>query len=490
MDNRNMLFGIIGLLVLVVIGLGVDRSNQFATLTGQIEVAETAVADAQAENETLTTDLEAQADVVTQSEEAIAALSTQVAVSATEFESQISELSDASSVLAENNEGFATEVADLSSQIEELSGQRDGLQTDLDAAAADAETLQDNYATAVAQAALLQTDSEDMANAIATLEAEKVALEAQVEALMPTETPEPEPTVAVDTSAPDSSDLEFVFQTDIDNRGVVQISPDNTSIAVLQSDNTIEIISASDGTHQLTIDGFDGDLSDFIYAENGRSMAAISDNSTIIVFAATTGATSFEQDFDNPIKGYDLSPDSEAIAVGTANRLEIKVFDSIEQSRPDGVTSLDWSDDGSQIVISNGRSVSILAIEDNSIASTTDLDDGGAQVINASFSPDGSHVIGVTVNTELILWSVESGEIVWQTSVDASAINDIAWSSDSAYVAVVAEADISIYGMDGAWVAQATIDGVTAVDWSSDGAFLVFANAEQVSVVDAATLLD
>ena len=33
MENRNMLFGIIGLLVLMVIGLGIDRSNQFATLT-------------------------------------------------------------------------------------------------------------------------------------------------------------------------------------------------------------------------------------------------------------------------------------------------------------------------------------------------------------------------------------------------------------------------------------------------------------------------
>jgi len=483
MDNRNMLFGIIGLLVLVVIGLGIDRSNQFATLTGQIEVAETAVADAQAENETLSADLEAQAEVVTQGEETISALSTQIAVSSTEFESQISELSDASSVLETNNEGFATEVADLSAQVDEL-------QADLDAAVADADTVKDNYATAEAQIIVLQTEAEDIANFAATTEADNIALQAQVEALMPTATLMPEPTVAVDTTAPDGLDLEFVFQVESDNRAIVQISPNNQSIAILQSDNTIDVISSVDGTHQLTIDGFDGDLSDFIYAEDGRSMAAISDNNTVIVFAATTGATSFEQEFDNPIKGYDLSPDSEAIAVGTANRLEIKVFDSIEQSRPDGITSLDWSDDGTQIVISNGRSVSILAIENNSIAGTTDLDDGGAQVIDASFSPDGSHIIGITVNTELILWSVESGEIVWQTTVEASAINDVAWSGDSAYVAVVAEADISIYGLDGEWVAQATIDGATAVDWSSDGAFLVFATAEQVSVVDATTLLD
>ena len=480
MENRNMFLGIIGVLVLVVIGLGIDRSNQFTTLSGQVEVAETALADAQAENETLSSDLEAQAETVTQSEETVAALSTQMAVSATEFESQISELSDASSILAQNNEGFATEVADLSEQ-------RDGLQTDLDDRA-------NVFATLEAENTALQAQLDDTstanANAMATLEAENAGLLAQVEALMPTATLVPEPTAEVETSAPDSSDLEFVFQVDIDNRGLAQISPNNLSIAILQSDNSIEIVSAVDGVHQLTVDGFEGDLSDFIYAKDGDSMAAISDNTTLIVFAATTGATSFEQDYDNPIKGYDLSSDGEAIAVGTANRFEIKVFDSIEQSRPDGVTSLDWSDDGSQIVITNGRSVSILDIEDNSIVGTSDLDDDGAQVIDASFSPDGSHIIGVTVDSELIVWSLESGEIVWQTSLEASTINDVAWSSDSAYVAVLTEEGISIYGMDGAWVAQATIEGVTSLDWSSDGEFLALATADQVSVVDTSTLLN
>lgn len=490
MENRNMLFGIIGLLVLVVIGLGIDRSNQFTTLSGQIEAAETAIADAEAQNETLTTDLQAQTDLVTQSEETIAALSTQIAVSSTDFESQISELSDASSVLANNNEGFATQVADLSSQVDDLSDQRDSLQTELDTALADADTIKSDYATAEAEAVVLQAQAEDNADAMATLEAENIALAAEVEALMPTSTPEPEPTAEVDTSEPDSTDVEFVFAVEVNNRAIAQISPDNESIAILRDDNSIEIVSAIDGVQQLTVDDFDGDLSEFIYAADGRSMAAISDNNTIIVFATNTGTISYEQGYDNPIKGFDLSADSNAIAVGTANRLEIKVFDSIEQSRPDGVTSLDWSADGSHIVISNGRSVSILDIEDYSISGTTDLDTEGVQVIDALFSPDASHIIGVTVNAELVLWSVESGEIVWQTSVDASAINDVAWSSDSAYVAIVAEADISIYGVDGAWVAQATIDGVTSVDWSSNGEFLVFASADQVSVVDASTLLD
>lgn len=476
MENRNIIFGVIGLLVLVVIGLGIDRANQFTILTEQANIAEADVAEAQGISHNLASTLEAQtADLDAQTDN-IEALSAQMAISSTEFESQIAELSDASTVLEENNEGFATQVADLSSQVDDLSGQKDGLQSDLDEASANADGLQ-------TQLDELTTENAD---AIATLEAENQALQAQVEALMPTATP---PAIEVDTSAPDSADLEFVFQLDIDNKEAVQISPDNLSIAILRDDNVIELVSAMDGTHQLNIDEFDGDLSAFIYADSGRAMAGIVDNSTVIVFDSATGATSYEQEFDNPVQGYDLSSDGKAIAVGTRSRLEIKVFDSVEQSRPDGITSLDWSDDDTQIVISNGRSVSILDIEDYAISGTTDLDADGAQVVDASFSPDGAYIAGVSVNQDVLVWSVESGEIIWQTSIDAEAINDIAWSSDSVHFAVVAEGDISVYGLDGSWVAQVTVDGATSVDWSSDGSFLAFASAEQVSVVELADLL-
>jgi predicted nucleic acid-binding Zn-ribbon protein len=480
MENRNMIFGVIGLLILVVIGLGIDRANQFTTLTEQANLAETAVAEAQVISHNLATTLEAQTGDLDAQTDNIEALSAQMAISSTEFESQIAELSDASTVLEENNEGFATQVADLSSQVDDLSGQKDGLQSDLDEASANADGLQTQ----------LDEMTTENADAIATLEAENQALQAQVEALMPTATPSPEPAIEVETSAPDSADLEFVFQLDIDNKDAVQISPDNLSIAILRADNVIELVSAVDGTSQRETFFAKGDLSEFIYADNGRAMAAIMDNSTVIVFDSATAADIFEQEFDNPIQGYDLSSDSNAIAVGTRSRLEIKVFDSVEQSRPDGITSLDWSDDDTQIVISNGRSVSILDMEDYAISGTTDLDADGASVVDATFSPDGSHIVGVSVNQDLLVWSVESGEIIWQTSVDAEAINDIAWSSDSAYFAMVADGDVSIYGLDGSWVAQVTIDGVTSVDWSSDGAFLAFASAEQVSVVESASLLD
>lgn len=474
MENRNILFGVIGLLILVVIGLAVDRSNQFTTLTGQVEDAETAIADAQTENEALSTDLEAQTETLAQAEEEMDTLSAQFAVSSTAFEAQVAELSDASTVLENNNEGFATEVADLS-------GQRDDLQGDLDSAAEKAEGLQTQ----------LDDMSAENADAQATLEAENQALQAQVEALMPTEPPPSEPTVAVDTSAPDSADLAFVFQLDIDNKQAVQISPDNRSVAILRDDNVIELVSAVDGTHQLDVDGFDGDLSEFIYADSGRVMAAIADNSTVIVFDSATGIASFEQERQNPIKGYDFASDSNAITIGTARSIEITVFESNRsQTRQGGITSLDWSGDGTQLVIANGRSVTVLDIADYSISGTTDLDTSGAQVVDASFSPDGSHIAGVTVDSDLVVLSVESGQVVWQTSVDGEAINDIAWSSDSAHIALVADGDVSVYGLDGSWVAQVTIDGVTSVDWSSDGAFLVFASAGQVSVVETASLLE
>jgi dipeptidyl aminopeptidase/acylaminoacyl peptidase len=466
MENRNLLFGIIGLLILVVIGVAVDRANQFTTLTDQANLAAT---EAQTEKDNLAATIEAQSEAVAQSAGEVEALSTQMAVSSTEFEAQIAELSDASTVLENNNMDFATQVADLS-------GQNDALQSSLDEASASANPLQ----TQVAESNMM----------IATLEADNQVLMEQVDSLMPTGMPTAAPTLEVDTSAPDATELNFAFQVAMKTRGVIQISPDSRSVAILSDDNVIELVSAVDGTHQLSIDGFDGDLSDFIYASNGRSMAAIMDNNTVIVFDSATGASSFEQKSANPVKGYDFSSDNNAIAIGNARSLELTVFDSSRsQTRQGGVTSLDWSDDGSQIVLSSGRVVTVLDISDYSISGTTDLNTDGLQVVDVTFSPDGAYIAGTTVNSELVVLSAASGSVVWQTTIAADNISDIAWSSDSAHIAVVAEGDISVYGIDGSWVASTTLDGVTSVAWSSDGAFLAFASADQVSVVATTDLL-
>jgi len=307
---------------------------------------------------------------------------------------------------------------------------------------------------------------------------------------VPTETPTPEPTIEPESSAQSTSDLEFAFTLDVDNRAV-QISPDGTSIAVLSDDNVLQLFSASDGTPQIELTGFDGELSDFVYASSGRAMAAIVDNTGVVVFDAATGVASFEDDYGNPVTGYDFSGDGTAIIAGTARNIEIALLASSQkQTRQDGVTSLDWSADGSRIVIANGRSVTIFEMSDNTIDSTTNLDTTGVSVVDVTFSPDGTSIAGATVDGELVMISAESGSIVWQTSVDADSIDDLAWSGDSQHVAVVADGDIRIYGVDGAFVLQATMDGANGVAWSADGELLAVSTDEQVGVVEVASLME
>ena len=550
MENRNLFFGIIGLLILVVVGLAVDRSNQFTTLTSQ---AETVATQAQEASDNFSATIEAQSAVIDEQILNADTLSTQVAVSSTDFEAQISELSDAASALESVNTDFATQVADLSGQRDELTNQSDSqatevasLMEDLDDASgqneglgtqvadlsdennalatqvADLDGRNDRLSTQVflrygenallsednealsTQVANLQTDLDeagtnadglqtqvaDSVDEVATLSAENQVLQTQVAELMPTATPTPQPTMTPDLSVPDMADLEFVFQLDIENRGFAQVSPDGESIAILREDNMIELVDTLTGDSLNELTDFDGEISDIIFASDS-SIAGVLDSTKVILLDSESGNISFEHESNNPITDYDLSEDGNAIIIGDTRSIEIIVFDpGRNQTRQGGVTALDWSADGSQIVTSSGTTLTLFEISNYLISGSSEIDTSSAQVVDVVFSPDGSHIAGATVSSDLIVWSVESGEVVWQTEIDADSIDDMVWSSDSEYLVVVADGDIRVYSTTGSWVAHANIDGVTSVDWSSNGEFLVFASTDQVSVVGASALLN
>lgn len=486
MNDNRMLLGIIGLLIVAVIGLAVDRSNQIASLTDQVNQAQT---DADEQTNLVATsvaDAELQANNA-QTQAAIAATAQEDAVAQADLaatsEAQAMELQDSVVAFEDVNSGMGTEVADLSTQRDDLSAQVDDLSTQVADVSVERDDLLADNESMSTQVVDLTTNNED-------LSAQVDDLSTQIAESVPTATPSPEPTIEAETSAEASSDLEFVFTLDVANNAV-QIAPDNSSIAVLRDDNVIQVFSAEDGTPQIELSDFDGELSDFIYTSNGRAMAAVVDETGVIVFDAATSATSFEDDYGNPITGYDFSGDGDALIAGTARNIEIALLETSQtQTRQDGVTSLDWSADGSRIVIANGRTVTIFEMSDNTIDSTTNLDTTGVAVVDVAFSPDGAFIVGATVDAELVMISAESGSIVWQTEIDADAIDDIAWSSDSQQVAVVADGDIRIYGVDGSFAVQATMEGANGVAWSADGALLAISSADQVGIVEVASLME
>lgn len=508
MESRNILFGIIAILIGVVIGLAIDRSNQITSLTEQANLVATQAQDTSDELvatvDAQSTELETQIDAVAQSEAEIETLSTQMAVSSTDFEEQISELSDTAAAfevvnanlatevaemeserdnLATENDDLSTQVADLSSQRDELTGQTSDFATQVADLATQNDELIGQADTFVTQVAELSSERDDLTSQIETLST-------QIAETIPTATPSPEPTIEAQTSSPGMTDIIFAFQTDLENRAVVDFTPDDT-LAILLDDNVIEVISSNGSSSQLELDNFDGEISDFIYSSDGESIVAISDESDIVVFDSNSGVVSFEKSGSTPIIGYDISDDGNAIIVGTARSIEISVFEpSRNQSRQGGIVSLDWSDEGSQIVTTNGSEVTVFTLNNYLISNTTQLNAEDAQVLQVAFAPDGSHVAGISVDGELLMWSVEVGEIVWRTELDLEAVDDLAWSPDSEHLILVAEGDIRIYGADGSWDVHTSADGITAVDWSDDGAFIVLASTEQVGVVEIDSLTE
>lgn len=535
-SSRYILFGVIGLLVIAVIGLAVDRSNQITTLSEQVtqvaEEATTAAEDAQTAEEDMSATIEAQiGEIDSQSEVVIAAetsledLQTQVAVSSTAFEDEISELESAADVLESNNEDFATqvaelsdtneaqatEIAELSTQSDDLSAQRDELSTEVanamdsvataeadaliqaDIAAtsqADALIQADNAATQSAVAATTSADSvalaeqyDESVNALSTLEASNAALQVQIEELLPTETASPEP-----TTVSEADDIDTMLEVDIDNAGVVEILPDSSSIAVLRDDNVIEFISAEDGTSQRELTDLDEGVQDFTFSNSGRSMAVVIDFSQVMVMDSATGVVSFDEAIRNPVRGYDFAGDDGALAVLTGLETEIFPFDESPSVTRIGGVTLDWSADGTMIAQTDGNLVELLMMDEYQIDEVVTIETDGGSILDLELSPDGSLIAGISADGMVMVWDVASAELSWSADSGVETVDDFDWSGDSAHLAVVASGEVSIYSADGTSTVTTTIGEATTVDWSADGSFIVFSDDETVTVVSADAL--
>ena len=508
MNNQTVLLGVIGLLVLGVIGLFIDRSNQITTLTEQ---AESVAADAQsaAENfeatiEAQTGELDSQTEAITAGEEALTELQTQVAVSSTEFEDQISELESANDVLESNNTDFVTQVAELS-EVSELeannaqtqaavaaTAQADALaQADLASTqaaigatvAADAIIQAELAATSEAEAIALLSDVEGFVSQNATLEASNIALATQVAELQPTSTPTPEPTVVAEVS-----ELEILWEADITGAGVIDIAPDGESVAVLRLDDVIVYLSTEDGTSQSELTDLPEGMQDFAFSNNGRSLAIVANFSQLFVLDSATGVIALEEAIRNPIRAYAFAGDDGAIAVQTGLETEIFTLEEGPRITRIGGVDLDWSADGANIASTDGSIIEILAMDGYQIDTTTAIETDISGILMIEFSPDSSMIAGVTAEGTVMVMDVASGEVVWSDETGSDMVDDVAWAGDSANLAVVAGGEVFVYSADGNSTTTASIADVVSVDWSDDGSLLVFASGETVWAISADTL--
>ncbi|GEM_PF-2204558 len=525
MDNRNILFGVIGLLILAAIGLAVDRSNQIATLTEQ---ADTISADAQsaADNfeatiQAQTGELDSQSEVVDAAEQSLMDLQTQVAVSSTAFEDQIAELESANDVLESNNADFVTQVAELGEQADlAATAEADAViaadnalmqannastQAAIAATAVEDAVIQANLAaTSEAEAFIAAEDAIEQANIAATSEADALiaeenaevlaidnatlvaevdALSTQIAELQPTATPSPEPTVVAEVS-----ELDILWEVSIDSGGVVNIAPDSASVAVLRSDNVIEFLSAEDGSSQRELTELDEGLQDFTFSNNGRLIASVANFVELSVFDSASGVGTFDEAIRNPIKAFVFAGDEGAIAVQTGQETEIFTFEEAPSVTRIGGVDLDWSTDGTLIASTDGSVIEILAMDAYQVDTTTPYETDSSSILMIAFSPDGSHIAGFTAEGMVMVWSVADGALVWSNETGADLIDSFAWSGDSANLAVVAGGEVLVYSADGSSTTSTSIDGVITVDWSMDSGLIVVASTETVWALPAESL--
>ena len=300
----------------------------------------------------------------------------------------------------------------------------------------------------------------------------------------------------------------------------VDWSPDGTMIASGSADNTVKIWNADTGSQRFTLEGHAEDVTNVSWSPNGESF--VSSGWSVLVWNIEGQFPLYESlRHSDQIESLAWSPDSQQLISASAdNSMKLLIVQSADSSvaveaQETTVYGVSWSPDGETIVQSAGKNIQVrnsdMGIQ-NSVgehkANTTHfewLEDGSRLIsvssdgelilwdtstwkplqknsehtgekTSAAISPDGSKVASGSVDGIVRIWEAATGIQLEVIEAHEGSVNDIAWSTDGTEIATVGED-----GVGRIWDAESYIEirkllghrgPVNTISWSPDGSMI------------------
>ncbi len=200
----------------------------------------------------------------------------------------------------------------------------------------------------------------------------------------------------------------------------VTFSPDGKSFAISSNDTWMVSIHSLPGGEEVKIlSGFETAAPVYDAGFRGNNDAIVwharATLQTQNVASGTMGGTTSSEDF---LSAYQLSPDGKTLAGATLKTIDgkypavVTLWDAATGSEVKnlvfsenaGITSLDFSPDGSLLAVTTGNDVQVWDVANGSALVT--LTGHAAVTSLVAFSPDGKSLVSTGQDNQLILWQV------------------------------------------------------------------------------------
>ncbi len=276
----------------------------------------------------------------------------------------------------------------------------------------------------------------------------------------------------------------------------IAFSPDGTQLASASDDITTRLSDVATGETEWTLEG---------QLTQVRSVAFSPDGNTVLTTGFT--GTAFLWDVRSRTRGRSIealaafndgvfSPDGEAIALaigdGSVRLYALDTLDVVQTlTAPDTlqITAIAYHHDGDSIAGGTGfPSDSVLVWDIDSGEVVSEWTAHTSTVYGVAYSPDGARLASVGGDGQLIVWDVESGEAIFTVeAAHGGGAFDVAYSPDGVVLATVGfDGALRLWdSSDGTALAEVIADdarSLLAVAFSPDGGTI--ATAGEAATVD------
>jgi WD40 repeat protein len=214
-------------------------------------------------------------------------------------------------------------------------------------------------------------------------------------------------------------------------------------------ENAIRTYDAFNGSRLQTIK-CSGDPRLFRIAN--KDVISVSSTGTMFVYDFKSGKETFKHHLSEELRGCEISPDGNRVAVGYWGQDKIEILDTRSGKqlgqcfigRDRHVLRFSFSRDGKSLFV--GNDVELIAFDVNSGEKTNRFIGHGGRVAAIAASPDGGQIVSGGESGRVIVWDVETGQRLIALADSNTPITSVDWSSDGKRVAAgKANGDVQIW---------------------------------------------